>query len=126
MESSMEVMRTAANNNLPGMRGMTTSAAPRLHAEESRLPQESAGVESPAPTMIDIAAARSIAWMMNHLLRSIGTSLEFVVQATSGDIVVRVLDKATGELIRHIPAEALPDVAAILEQSHGGLINDMA
>lgn len=121
----MEISRTTSANTRPATRGsgMHTTQRPRREAQ----PVLGVDTVTPrAPTMIDIAAARSLAWMMNHLLRTISVDLEFVVQSESGDIVVRVLDKVTGDLIRHIPAEELPEVASILAETHGGLIEEMA
>lgn len=121
----MDITSTTTSKQQPFMHTLVARGTLGPRGEATPLPAERAA-DIRAPTMIDIAAARSLAWMMNHLLRTIGTNLEFVVQAESGAIVVRVLDKATGALIRHIPVEALPGVAAVLEQSHGGLIRDMA
>ena len=121
----MDITPTTASTDLPRAQASAAHAAARTPGQATPLPEKSA-IEPRVPTMIDIAAANTLAWMMNHLLRTIGANIEFVVQSESGEIVVHVLDKATGDLIRHIPAEALPDVAAVLAQTHGGLVEELA
>lgn len=121
----MEISRTTPNHSLPVTHGTLMNTALRERGAAIPMPQENTAAPRP-PTMIDLAAARSLTWLMNHLLHTIGADLEFTVQTDSGEIVVRVLDKATGDLIRHIPAEALPDVAAVLAHTHGGLIEETA
>jgi hypothetical protein len=79
-----------------------------------------------APTTLDLAAARSRAWLMNRVLRTINANIEFTVHESSGEIVVELIDKASNETLRYLPVEVFPDVAAVLDRQQGVLISDSA
>jgi len=52
---------------------------------------------------------------MEEYVRSVGRSLQFRVDDSSGRIVVSVRDQSTGELIRQIPSESALRIAEQIE-----------
>jgi len=60
---------------------------------------------------------------VNKRLRGIPTSLEFVIHEKTHDIMIKVINQETGEVVREIPPEKILDmVASFLERA--GLIID--
>lgn len=53
-------------------------------------------------------------------------NLNFSIHEASGQIIVSVVDKDTGEVIREIPPEALVDLAAKLQEAVGLLFDKNA
>lgn len=124
----MEILRTTPNNpaGIPPLRGTETSIPADTSVQSTPQPGERSAAATRAPTLIDIAAARSRAWLMNRMLRAIDANVEFTVREGNGEIIVQLLDKASGEMLRHFPVEEFPDVAAVLDRQQGALISDMA
>ena len=124
----MEIVRSTTANNPSEMHlcGTATSIPHDTSAEATSQPGERTAAARRAPTSIDMASARTRAWLMNHALRAIDAHIEFTVRKSDGEIVVQLHDKASGELLRHFPVEAFPDVAAILDRQQGALFEDMA
>jgi flagellar protein FlaG len=53
-------------------------------------------------------------------------SLDFAVDDSTGKVLVRITDRATGELIRQIPSEELLDIAQSLDRLQGLLLRQEA
>jgi len=56
-------------------------------------------------------------------LQSNNTSLDFSIDQTSGVLVVKVVDKATGDVVRQIPAEEVLVMRQQAEKMRGVLFN---
>lgn len=63
---------------------------------------------------------------LNELMENSGRSLAFSVDDELGDVVVKVMDKQTEELIRQIPNEEALKFAKNLEGVLGVIFNDIA
>lgn len=64
---------------------------------------------------------------INDLLSQQGRSLQFSVDRSTGRTVVKVIDMASGELIRQIPSEQWLSMAhAMLKIPGGGLLREQA
>ncbi len=89
---------------------------PDTVAEQSGKPRPAHGNEMPvpAPPAPDLEA---LAAALNVASQSIGRELRFKVDMDSGQSVIQVLDRETGELIREIP----PEKAAIRAAANGDL-----
>lgn len=91
---------------------------------------DSNGLYSPsAPARADsrpapVAAAeradlRRVTSAANDTVRAVATvasSVQFTIDQEAGRTVVRVVDKATGQLIRQIPSEEMIDIARALDR----------
>ncbi len=83
-----------------------SSPAPRKNAAEERR------VESPVKDL-EIKGLRDV-------------NLNFSVNQSSGQIVISVVDKDTGEVIREIPPEVLQDLATRFQESVGLIFDHKA
>jgi flagellar protein FlaG len=59
-------------------------------------------------------------------VQSMRRDLQFQVDAETRDVIVRVVDSESGELIRQIPSEELLAIARSLEQNQGLFLNTQA
>lgn len=55
-----------------------------------------------------------------------GSNLEFSLDKDSGKTVVKVVDQATGKLVRQIPSQELLDIASSVEKMQGLLFKKEA
>lgn len=73
-------------------------------------PRPSAG--SPTAEMVDRAAVQ-----INDYLQSQNRTLQFSVDKTTGQSIIKVVDQATGKVLRQIPAEYMVRLAqSLLEE----------
>lgn len=63
---------------------------------------------------------------INEALQTVSQKLEFSVDKDTDDIVVKVLDKESGDVIRQIPSEELLKIAKALDKLKGLLVKDQA
>jgi flagellar protein FlaG len=63
---------------------------------------------------------------LNQYVQNLERKLQFSVDDTSGDTVVRVIDKETDELIRQIPSEELLEVKHAIDEYRGILFETKA
>ncbi len=67
--------------------------------------------KKPAP----VEQLRQIAAAMEKIVRDSGRSLQFSVDDGSGQVVVKVVDETTGEVIRQIPNEEFLRIAKSIQ-----------
>jgi flagellar protein FlaG len=63
---------------------------------------------------------------LNQYVQNLDRKLQFSVDDTSGDTIVKVIDKETDELIRQIPSEELLDVKRAIDEYRGILFETKA
>ncbi len=63
---------------------------------------------------------------LNDHMQNFNRSLQFSVDETSGDTIVRVIDSDTEEVIRQIPSEDLLDIRNAAEKYRGILLETKA
>jgi len=51
--------------------------------------------------------------------------LQFEVNEDTEDVVIRVLDKRSGEVIREIPTEEMQELSKVFDELKGCLVNDI-
>jgi flagellar protein FlaG len=73
-----------------------------------------------APDILQRAAQRVVAAMENG-----GVSFNFTIDKQSGMTIVRIFNKATGELVRQIPSEEAVHVAQLLRQDEQRSLLDL-
>ena len=67
-----------------------------------------------------------IAQAMDSYLQSTQRDLEIQVHDRTGDLMVKVISKEDGEVIREIPSEEILNLASKVEEMVGILINENA
>jgi flagellar protein FlaG len=60
----------------------------------------------------------------NKALQGINTSFRFSIHEGTKEIMVKVLDKDTGELVREIPSEKILDMVANLQELSGSFVDE--
>jgi flagellar protein FlaG len=80
-------------------------------------------VQHEAPITVDKAAMREAIVVANKAMQSLERGLEFSVDAESGEMLVRVIDRATRQVIRQIPSEEMLAIARALDRMRGLLVN---
>lgn len=60
---------------------------------------------------------------LSSIVQSLNRELNFSVDADSGRSVIKVIDSATDEVIRQIPSEEVIELAQMIDQ-HAGLLMD--
>ena len=63
---------------------------------------------------------------LNELVRDLHRELKFSVDEDSGATVIRVIDKATDEVVRQIPSEELMHLRKRLQEAAGVIFHDSA
>tara|TARA_B100000768_G_scaffold44822_1_gene43635 strand:+ start:1087 stop:1521 length:435 start_codon:yes stop_codon:yes gene_type:complete len=82
-------------------------------------------LESPQQLEQNFGALRVAAAELNEAVKAKGINLSFSVDEPSKRFVVEVKDSETGDVIRHIPGEAVLRTAATLESLKGLLFDDV-
>lgn len=80
-------------------------------------------VTKPAVNQVQLQNAVTAA---NEFVKPINSAVEFSVDKDSGELVVKVMDITTKEVIRQIPTEEMLDIAKALDKLQGLLIKQKA
>ncbi len=86
-------------------------------------PGAAKAVQPAAPKTVDKAAMREAIVIANKAMQSLEYGLEFSMDNESGEMMVRVIDRATREVIRQIPSEEMLAIARALDRLRGLLVN---
>lgn len=112
----------------------TLPARSERAAEAASVPSEPVGAKPP-PTMIVTAdevakpsreAVVEAARHIESFVKSVGRSLDFSVDPTTGDNVLRVLNPENGEVVRQLPAEETLRIARAVDYMQSVLVNQRA
>ncbi|PLC06475.1 hypothetical protein CY658_05435 [Variovorax sp. RO1] len=96
-----------------------TGAAATAAAEAAAL--RKAEVEEATPVQIEMAVKS-----VNASLESRSISLQFEVDRDTDKLIVKVVDRSNGEVIRQIPTEEVVRIAKVMDQQAGLLVSQQA
>ena len=113
------------------VRGYTAQVrAPQALAELARTDARVDAMDLPTPDLSPLTlnreSAQALVKQISQQLEDSGRSLALSVDEVAGDIVTRVLNPNTGELIRSIPSEEMLRISKNLMSIEGLLINQSA
>jgi flagellar protein FlaG len=113
------------------VRGYTAQVrAPQALAELARTDARVDALDLPTPDVSPVTlsreSAQALVRQISQQLEDSGRSLALSVDEVAGDIVTRVLNPNTGELIRSIPSEEMLRISRNLMSVEGLLINQSA
>ncbi|MFY9314267.1 MAG: flagellar protein FlaG, partial [Burkholderiales bacterium] len=77
----------------------------------------------PAPAAADPARLAEAVDRANRLIGATARDLRFQIDRETGKPVVQVIDKASGSLVRQIPAEEMIAIAKALDRMQGLVIH---
>lgn len=101
---------------VPGSPQATPAAAPT-----PRPAAKPEAVERPSLQQLEQAARR-----IEKFVQPISSDLQFSVDEASGSQVVRVIDRATQQVIRQMPSEEMLAIASALDRLQGLLVRQQA
>lgn len=111
----------------------TPVALPDTHAQAKSVRQgESVGGikdQTAAPTAASPATPQELQEAvdgMNDFVSSLSNTLNFSIDKETGRTVVKVIDRATDEVIKQIPAEEMLAIAKVIDKLKGLLIQQKA
>jgi uncharacterized FlaG/YvyC family protein len=113
------------------VRGYTAQVrAPQALAELARTDARVDALDLPTPDVSPVTlsreSAQALVKQISQQLEDSGRSLALSVDEVAGDIVTRVLNPNTGELVRSIPSEEMLRISRNLMSVEGLLINQSA
>jgi flagellar protein FlaG len=113
------------------VRGYTAQVrAPQALAQLARADARVDAMDLPTPDLsaanLSRESAQALVKQISQQLEDSGRSLALSVDEVAGDIVTRVLNPNTGELIRSIPSEEMLRISRNLLSVEGLLINQSA
>jgi uncharacterized FlaG/YvyC family protein len=113
------------------VRGYTAQVrAPEALAQLARADARVDAMDLPTPDLSSVTlsreSAQALVKQISQQLEDSGRSLALSVDEVAGDIVTRVLNPNTGELIRSIPSEEMLRISKNLMSIEGLLINQSA
>lgn len=82
--------------------------------------------EKSGPTSVSVESANSAAQAFKSFVQDIQRNLDFSVDDSSGQVVVKVIDGESGKLIRQIPSEELLRLSERLEDMRSLLFKTQA
>lgn len=117
--------------SLPPPANPVLSAAPRVarapveNASDYVDPSQSVRGNQQSP-QLDRNKLEAAAQSVREFVEPINSNLEFRVNEETGDMVVRIVDRATKEIIRQIPSEEMLALAKALDSIKGLFVKQTA
>lgn len=124
MSSDLSIFRsvlpTAGQPQPTAPTGRTDKAAEDNRVESGRRAERAERVEDEHKDLDDAVTD------LNDLARELHRELQFSVDKDSGDAVIKVVDRATDEVLRQIPGEDVLRLRKRLEEAAGVFFKDSA
>lgn len=92
--------------------------------ENAAPPTQAQAATAPAQAQLSSEAAKQVARQINDFLNASSSNLQFLVDAESSKVLVRIVDVETNEVIRQIPSEEMLVLSRAMDQMPGLLIQD--
>lgn len=116
--------------------GLVASAA-QTSGQQAAVPSSSAqGVADAAHAAVAVKPAQAargneqVKQVMEEVKQAVEArapnSLDFSIDDSSGKVIVKVTDAATGEMVRQIPSEEMLDIARSIDKMQGLLLKEKA
>ena len=109
-----------ARNRLPGIENDIKLS---MNNDKNQAFQKPQSTTTPETTDAKI---EHIAQAMDSYVQSIQRKLQINVHQGTGELIVKVISKEDGKVIREIPSEELLDLASKMEEMMGVLFNESA
>ena len=89
-------------------------------------PDAGATQEKAAPVEPNTQAVKAAVEASNRVVQSLQSKIEFVTDDTSGQMLIKVIDSASNELILQIPSEEMLAISRALDRMQGLLVKSEA
>ncbi len=90
----------------------------------SETPQEEAAV--PISRKLDPELLKKVTEDLNENFRIFNTTINFSIDETSGNTVIKIMDRETEKVVREIPPEQLLELASRLAEIIGRIVDETA
>jgi len=118
----------------PPIRGSKSRMGSKSYLEQQNMPDETNGLvadkeQKKLQGSVSLKELRDAADKGNTALQAVNRSLQFQVDDSTKEMVIKVVDKDTGKVVRQIPSdEALAYIKQLqeLEGKHGAIIQGRA
>lgn len=87
--------------------------------KSSESTQDASNSNKPENKVTSLDEARKLAEEDNKILESVQRNLQFKIDDSTKQVVMSIVDKATGELIKQIPSEEVLALAQRLQETNG-------
>ncbi len=94
--------------------------------KEKELGQKHKGWEKNNRNELDLPGLAAAVEQVNEILAIRKTRLEFSVHEPTKDIIVKVVDEQSGDLIREVPPERVLNIVAMIWEQIGLLVDEKA
>lgn len=81
---------------------------------------------SAGPPQVSLQATQQAVAQINRFLQSSSASVEFTVEGKSDQVIVRIFDSATRQVIRQVPSEEALAISRSLDRMTGLLLEQKA
>lgn len=119
----MSELQVSSQPAMPHAAGRPVTDAPVVGAGASVPEMKPSAITAPDPVEMQRQVEEAVQWL-NQQVEKLGRSIGFSVDSVAGRNVVTVRDKASGEVVRQFPDEAILRVAHSIETLKGVLYND--
>jgi flagellar protein FlaG len=107
----------ASAPGLTGNSGPAPVATPTTQAAPVELPQQQAAQPQPTDAQLKNAVDN-----INHAMQQSNSSVEFSIDQSTKQTVVKVMDTQTGQLISQFPSKSALAVSQMIEQAQPGAL----
>ena len=112
-----------AQNN--GTATATLSSSQRVSSDTAS-PAATAAVVDPRQQSVDTKQLEAAVKQVQHVTQTLANELKFNIDQDTGKTIVKLVDTATGDVIRQIPSEEMLVIAKALDKIQGLLIKQEA
>ena len=102
-----------------------TPSSQRL-ASDTASPAAAAAVVDPRQQSVDSKQLEAAVKQVQHVTQTLANELKFNIDQDTGKTIVKLVDTATGDVIRQIPSEEMLVIAKALDKIQGLLIKQEA
>jgi flagellar protein FlaG len=108
-------------NSANGVSGSASAVAP-----PSAAPVQTAAAVEPVARPATAGEAKQALQDINRVMRELSRGLEFSIDPDSDQVIVKVVDQTTSEIIRQMPTKEALEIAKALDKVQGLLIKQQA
>jgi len=118
METSISASSAAAITHSSAPQTSTTKSTPTLDDVEKRIGNtvETAAVQHKAP---DMKTLKVLVNEANKLIKTVSSNLQFQIDDSTKQVVVKIVDTNTGDVIRQIPTVEMLDFIRQMKKLEG-------
>jgi flagellar protein FlaG len=115
-----------ATSAMPKMDENQPAIAPLISAEIRPIEVQTANAVQQASATVSIDQVKQAVQDINQSLQSLSQGLEFSLDTDTKEVVIKVVDQQTREVLRQMPSKEALEIAKALDQVLGKLIKTKA